>query len=123
MPSIEASCICGAVRLQIARAPEEVTDCSCTLCRRYGVLWAYYSPRDVQRPIGVTDIFLRNPNRIEFHRCKNCGCITHWEAVYKAYDRMAVNARLLAPEVLARARVERFDGADSGWRAKATPRD
>jgi hypothetical protein len=114
MASVEASCVCGAVRLQIAWAPEEVTDCNCKLCRRYGALWAYYSPKDVQRPAGVTDVFMRGPKRLEFHRCKNCGCVTHWEAIYKEYDRMGINARLLPPEVLARARVEHCDGA--GWR-------
>ena len=113
MSSIDASCDCGAVRLQIARAPEEVTDCNCTLCRRYGTLWAYYSPKDVQTPAGVTEIYKRNQKMIEFHRCKNCGCVTHWAAVYKGYDRMAINARLLAPEVLARARIHHFDGANS----------
>lgn len=40
---IEASCHCGAVRLEIEKAPTEITDCNCSICRRYGVLWAYYT--------------------------------------------------------------------------------
>jgi len=112
---IESSCHCGAVRLKINRAPEEVTDCNCTLCRRYGVLWAYYSPKDVQVTSDVTDIYMRGRRTLEFHRCKQCGCITHWAPVDKTRDRMGVNARLMAPEVLARARVRHFDGADS-WK-------
>jgi hypothetical protein len=47
------------------------------------------------------------------HRCKVCGCITHWLAVKRDHDRMGVNARLMPPEVLAKARVRRFDGADT----------
>jgi len=112
---IESSCHCGAVRLEISRAPEEVTDCNCTLCRSYGVLWAYYSPKDVNVTGGATDIYLRGERKTEFHRCKHCGCVTHWTAVDKTRDRMGVNARLMAPEVLARVRVRHLDGFDT-WK-------
>ena len=112
---IESSCVCGAVRLAISRAPDEVTDCNCTLCRRYGALWAYYSPKDVTVPSGLTDTFSRGPKLSHFHRCKICGCVTHWSPLDKTYDRMGVNARLMEPEVLARARVLRFDGLDT-WK-------
>jgi len=112
---IESSCVCGAVRLSISRAPDEVTDCNCTLCRRYGALWAYYSPKDVTVPSGLTDTFSRGPKLSHFHRCKICGCVTHWSALDKTYDRMGVNARLMEPEVLARARILRFDGLDT-WK-------
>ena len=111
---IESSCVCGAVRLAITRAPDEVTDCNCTLCRRYGALWAYYSPKDVSVPSGLTDTFSRGPKLSNFHRCKICGCVTHWAPI-GAHDRMGVNARLMEPEVLARARVLRFDGLDT-WK-------
>lgn len=112
---IESSCHCGAVRFKIDRAPEEVTDCNCSICRRYGALWAYYSPREVQVTGGATDIYLWGQRTTEFHRCRNCGCITHWTAADKSRDRMGVNARLMAPEVLARAHVRHLDGADT-WK-------
>ena len=51
---------------------------------------------------------------IGFHRCKACGCVTHWAPVDKSYARMGINARLMAPEVLAAARVRRLDGAMTG---------
>ncbi len=112
---IESSCHCGAVRLKIDRAPEEVLDCNCSICRRYGALWAYYLPKDVQVPDGATDIYLCGARKTEFHRCKHCGCLTHWAPTDKARDRMGVNARLMAPEVLAQARVRHLDGADT-WK-------
>jgi hypothetical protein len=34
---IEASCHCGAVRLEIDSPPAEVTDCHCSICRRYRI--------------------------------------------------------------------------------------
>jgi hypothetical protein len=112
---IESSCDCGAVHLKINRVPDEVTDCNCTLCRRYGALWAYYSPKDVIVPGGLTDTYMRGAKQIEFHRCKNCGCVTHWAPLDKTRDRMGVNARLIEPEVLARARIRRLDGLNT-WK-------
>jgi hypothetical protein len=111
---IESSCHCGAVKLEIDSAPETVTDCNCSICRRYGVLWAYYSPRQVRIAAATTDIYMWDDRAIEFHRCRNCGCITHWAPVDKGIDRMGVNARLMAPDVLARARIRRLDGATTG---------
>jgi hypothetical protein len=112
---IEASCHCGAVRIEIDTPPETVTDCNCSICRRYGVLWAYYSPKAVRvtPESGATDIYMWNDRWIEFHRCKACGCVTHWAPVDKSYDRMGVNARLMDLAVLATARVRKLDGAVS----------
>ena len=104
---IESSCHCGRVRLEMETAPEEVNSCNCSICRRYGTLWAYYSPKRVRviPESGATDIYMWNERIIEFHRCKTCGCVTHWAPADKSFDRMGVNARLMAPEVLAKARV------------------
>jgi hypothetical protein len=111
---IESSCHCGAVTLAIESPPETVTDCNCSICRRYGVLWAYYPPQQVRVSAGPTDIYMWDDRSIEFHRCRNCGCVTHWAAVDKSRARMGVNARLMAPDVLARARVRCLDGATTG---------
>jgi hypothetical protein len=113
---IEASCHCGAVRLTIESAPAEVTDCNCSICRRYGTLWAYYSPRQVRilPPDGATDIYMWDDRSLEFHRCKNCGCVTHWAPVDITRDRMGVNARMMNPAVITQARVRHLDGAVSG---------
>jgi len=117
MTTIDASCHCGAVHLEITTAPETVTDCNCSICRRYGALWAYYSPRQVGIAAtgSATEIYMWNDRSIEFHRCKICGCITHWAAVDKRSDRMGVNARLMDPDVLGAVRVRKLDGAVS-WK-------
>ena len=109
---IEASCHCGAVRFEV-EAPTEVTDCNCSICRRYGVLWAYYSPRAVRRvaPEGPTAIYMWDDREIEFHHCATCGCVTHWAPADGVRDRMGINARLMEPKVLAAARVRHLDGA------------
>jgi len=106
---IFGSCHCGAVHIAVEAAPDTVTSCGCSICRRYGTLWAYYSPRAV-RIEGATDIYMWGDREIEFHRCRACGCITHWAPVDKTYDRMAVNARLMEPDVVAAARVRQIEG-------------
>jgi hypothetical protein len=114
---IESTCHCGAVKLEILAAPETLTDCNCSICRRYGGLWAHYSPKDVRVVArqGAVDGYTWGDKLIAFHRCHDCGCITHWSAVDPSTDRMGVNARMMAPEVLAIARVRRLDGA-STWK-------
>jgi hypothetical protein len=109
---IEASCHCGAVRFEIDTPPEVVTECSCSNCRKRGALWAYYSPPQVRLIAleGATSIYSWNGREIEFHTCSSCGCPTHWAPTDKSADRMAINARLLEPDVLAAARVRRIAG-------------
>ena len=115
--AIEGSCHCGAVRVEIARAPSEVTSCNCSICRRLGTLWAYYSLSDV-RVSGETATYCWGDKSIDFHRCAACGCTTHWSPRpgRDDEDRMGINARLLAPEVFGAARVRRLDGASENWR-------
>ncbi len=110
---ITASCHCGQVSLEIDTAPATVTDCTCSICRRYGVLWAYYSPAQVRIKGGKTDTYLWGARSIAFHRCSQCGCVTHWAPAHpdRDPDRMGVNARLMPLDVLAQTRVRHLDGA------------
>ena len=109
---IEAACHCGAVRLGLAQAPETLTECNCSICRRLGALWAYY-PRDqvrVMAPAEATVGYVWGDRCIEFHHCRACGCSTHYESLGES-NRRAVNGRLLAPEDAADIPIRRFDGA------------
>jgi hypothetical protein len=112
-PMIEASCHCGAVRFAVEAAPVEVNDCNCSICRRYGALWGYYDPGQVRFADGngPTEVYMRGHRLLEFHRCRGCGCVTHWSAVDPSHRRMGVNARLMPPEVLAASAVFHGDGA------------
>ena len=104
---IIASCHCGAVVLEVDSPPEEVNDCHCSICRRYGTLWAYYPPEQVRvlPSDPPTDVYVWGDKTLETHRCGNCGCVSHWVAFDPGVDVMGVNARLMDPEVLAAARV------------------
>jgi hypothetical protein len=114
--SVEGTCNCGAVKLSVARAPTELTSCNCSICRRLGTLWAYYTPGDA-RLTGSTATYQWGDKTIDFHHCPTCGCTTHWSPrPGRDAARMGINARLLAPEVVASARVRRLDGASDDWK-------
>ena len=109
---IEASCHCGQVTLTAPRPPETVTDCNCSICRRYGVLWAYYDPAEVVLPQdGSTEIYEWDDRSIRFHRCRICGCVSHWYPLDPARARMGINARLFPLGMLDGVRVRQLDGA------------
>jgi hypothetical protein len=114
---IAASCHCGAVRIEVADRPRELTSCNCSLCRRLGALWAYCPPDRVRFTAGAgkTVPYVQGDRTLEMHHCPTCGCLTHWESTDKtAAGRMAVNARLMAPADIEGVPVRRFDGA-STW--------
>jgi hypothetical protein len=113
---ITGGCHCGKVRVEITTAPEQVTDCNCSICRRYATLWAYYAPDQVRVTESVPGAtYLWGDRDIVFHRCSDCGCVTHWTAAkMPSAPRMGVNVRLMPPEVLAAALVHHADGASMG---------
>ena len=114
--SITGSCHCGAVTVEVARAPETVTSCNCSICRKLGTLWAYYEPADAT-VVGPTATYAWGDKTIDFHHCPTCGCPTHWSPrPGRVGNRMGINARLLAVEVLGAARVRRLDGASEDWK-------
>lgn len=111
---IKTTCHCGAVSIEIPRQPETVTNCDCSICRRYGVLWAYYKQQEVRvsaSPEG-TATYSWGAHSIRFVRCAACGCVTHWEPIAEDRgDRVGVNARNFTPEQLGPFRIRRLDGA------------
>lgn len=109
-----ASCHCGAVRLEVARKPRQLTDCNCSICRRYGALWAYYSRTTVRLacPQQALVAYIWGDRTLEFYHCGTCGCVTHHERVRKTSNStVAVNARMMEPEAIASVRIRKLDGA------------
>lgn len=114
--AIVATCHCGAVTITLAAPPSEIVNCNCSLCRSYGVLWAYYPAGEVVMPpdSGPTDRYAWNGRHVDFLRCRLCGCVTHWVPWDSTRDRRGINARLLPVDVLLAARVRHRDGAGTG---------
>ena len=111
---IETTCHCGAVHITIPRLPETITNCSCSICRRYGVLWAYFDSSEVTisaAPDATTSYAWRD-RTLRFVRCAACGCVTHWEPIVaERGGRMGVNARNFDAIMLGDVRIRRLDGA------------
>ena len=60
------SCHCGAVTVEVARVPAEVTSCNCSICGRLGTLWGYYAPAEVTI-VGATATYAWGNRTIDFH--------------------------------------------------------
>ena len=112
---IEGSCHCGEVRWQFEGVPDGATACNCTVCRRYGVLWAYAYEDDGIRVSGDTQAYVRG-TALGFHFCPTCGCVAFWRGKQLDEDgrrRIAVNLRLAEPAEVARIPIDHFDGLDT----------
>jgi hypothetical protein len=110
---IEGSCHCGNVHLAVPEpAPDTLTSCNCSACRRHGGLFAYFEPMQV-KVTGETVPYVSGDRMLELHHCGTCGCVTHWTPIDPAGKRMGVNMRMMAPEIVAAARIRHLDGADT----------
>jgi hypothetical protein len=116
--TLAATCHCGAIRIHVSRVSRTLTSCNCSICRRYGALWAYYAASSVkiEAPKGGISKYSWNRKIRVYYRCKKCGCITH--CTYRKKHRnttVAVNAVNFEPSALVGARIRHLDGAAS-WK-------
>jgi hypothetical protein len=114
---LTGSCHCGAVRVTIPRKPRSVTDCNCSICRRYGVLWAYYKARTVRLEAkrGALESYAWGRKALKFVRCATCGCVMCWQRIKPtAESRTGINIRNFGLDVLGSVRIRPLDGAAWG---------
>lgn len=117
--TIEGSCHCGNARWTFAGDPGPVTACNCTLCRRYGALWAYDYQGGRISVSGPTVAYTRAGKAdpaLEIRFCPTCGCVHSWRGLRLEPDgrrRIAVNIRLAEPSAVAHLPVDHFDRLDS----------
>jgi hypothetical protein len=114
---IEGSCHCGAVRWRFDGAPQTATACSCTVCRRYGALWAYGFEGEEISVSGETRTYAWGERSLAFHFCGACGAVAYWRGLKLRDDgrrRGGVNLRMAEPEAVATIPIEHFDGFN--WR-------
>jgi hypothetical protein len=113
---IEGSCHCNAVRWTFAGKPATATSCNCTVCRRYGTLWAYGYVDEPVSVSGRTSTYIWGDKTIAFHFCPTCSCVAYWRALKprpSGRTRIAVNLRLAEPEAIAGIPIDQFDGLNT----------
>jgi hypothetical protein len=120
---LKTSCHCGDVAVEVARKPASITECNCSICRRYGARWAYYNAKSVKVTAapGAIESYRRGDG-LWFDHCRRCGCVALWRPMEPETDddRLGVNMRLAEePTALEGVRVNRFDGART-WRSAGT---
>lgn len=114
---ITGSCHCGALQWRFRGMPEDATLCNCTICRRYGALWAYDHEGERITVEGPSRGYLREGGSLAFHFCGDCGAVAWWrgrEAGKDGRRRIAVNLRLCDdPDAVSEVPLLRFDGLDT----------
>ena len=119
---IRAGCHCGAVRITMEPAPAWVLDCNCSICRRYGVLWAYGWDRFTKQKLSLELVqgeealepYIWGDKQLGFWRCKSCGCVTHHTVLEHPLPIRAVNARMFVDFDPASVTLQRSDNAHTG---------
>ncbi|MCB1196959.1 MAG: GFA family protein [Deltaproteobacteria bacterium] len=113
---IKGACHCNNIRWSFEGQIERVTSCNCTVCRRYGGLWAYGFKDQNIIVAGTTREYVRGDAALGFHFCGVCGCVAYWLGRFPNTDghfRIAVNMRLaLEPEHIQSIPIRHFDGLD-----------
>lgn len=120
---LEGSCHCGSVRWTFDGVPASATACSCTVCRRYGTLWAYGHDEEDIRVSGETRAYSWGDRALGFHFCPTCGCVAYWRAIEPNAEgrrRVGVNLRMAEPATVAQIPIDHLDELET-W--KDLPRD
>ena len=117
---LKGQCQCGNIRFQADFLPKTLTECTCSICHRLGVRWAYYQVQDVQISERSTPsvVFQWNQKWLNFHHCPQCGCTTHYSLAGKRHQpeaRIALNTRMCATELVDKIKIRIFDGAET-WK-------
>lgn len=98
-----ATCHCKRIQIQLPSKPTIFNECHCTVCYKYGALWAYYTRSDVTVNVAEDtklEPYIREDSNgvISFNRCAHCGCMTHWWGTAKFAgpgNKMGINCRLV----------------------------
>ena len=107
------SCHCGRATVRLPRAPEQITECNCSLCSKTGFRGAYFTADELIIE-GQFDSYVRTDLDQAYlvnQRCQTCGILTHWTLIDGPPNgRVGVNARLFDPALLENVPVKLVDG-------------
>jgi hypothetical protein len=111
----QGGCHCGAVRFQVAVAPQEqvAVDCNCSICRKKGILHLIVPLECFQLLAGEDALttYTFNTGIAKHTFCRVCG-IHPFYRPRSHPDAIDINIRCLDDDVLSHFQVEPFDGAN-----------
>jgi hypothetical protein len=113
---LTGTCHCGKAGWTLAGDPGSITACNCTLCRRYGTLWAYGFEGENLAITGETRSYSRIDRKnpvLEILFCPSCAGVLAWRGLHLDDDgrrRMAVNIRHTEPDGVMHLAIDHFDG-------------
>ncbi|MBA2934845.1 GFA family protein [Sphingomonas sp. CGMCC 1.13654] len=114
---LAVSCLCGQLRVEVAKRPDYVNECNCTLCRKAGARWGYFHPSEV-KVTGEAKGYSRadkDDPAAEIRFCERCGSTTHFTLTASAIAKfgnvtMGVNMALAEESDLAGIELRFPDG-------------
>jgi len=86
---LKLTCLCGQVRIEVAKRPDFINECNCTLCSKSGARWSYFHPSEVSIE-GATREYSREDKddpAAEIHFCGRCGSTTHFTLTESAISK------------------------------------
>ncbi|KAM0706416.1 hypothetical protein Q7P35_005742 [Cladosporium inversicolor] len=92
---LQITCHCKAVRITFPPLREPANECLCSICRRYGALWAYFKPDEVQIE-GETEAYVWGKKSVVKPE--------------ETEPRVVVNCRMMEREEYDRLESEQSDG-------------
>ncbi|MGF6156237.1 hypothetical protein M2267_001480 [Ensifer sp. KUDG1] len=116
---LDGSCHCGNGKWTLKGDPGPITACNCTLCHRYGTLWAYDYEGERIAISGDLSAYTRADEKdptLEILFCPTCAGVVAWRSLTldpRGRRRIAVNVRLAALEQVAHLPIDHFDGFDT----------
>jgi hypothetical protein len=115
--TITGKCHCGALSWACTSPIVSVTACNCTLCHRYGALWAYGELDHGITVSGKSRSYTQGSKINGFHFCETCGCLIYYRALNPDWDgrfRIAINLRMInEPSLISSLPIDHFDGLES----------
>jgi len=92
---LHGSCLCGAVRFEVACALPAPDGCHCTQCRKHS--GHYFVSTDVPRAAvtihGADEVtWFRSSEKVRRGFCATCGSSLFWDPIYKDWIGLAMGA-------------------------------
>lgn len=113
--SFQGSCHCGAVKFSVdADLPKQAMSCNCSICRRKGMLMAFFpvAKFKLDQGEGALESYKFNKHRIAHQFCKTCGIHVFAAAISPdGTDNRAINLRCVPDADLDALAIQKFDGA------------